>query len=87
MVVFFVALGSNLGLLLLFGYALWVHEQERERWMRLLSVQLGMPVTTISEPRPTEPVHPAQPRQVHKLSIPVPRGAMPRPAAVGEKNA
>lgn len=61
------------------AYQARLAHQQTSAMMRLLSLNFGFSSHSIAEPKLSEPSAPAPPRQVHKLSIPVPRGAMPRP--------
>lgn len=61
------------------AYRARLEHQQTLAWMRLLSANLGISSLTIAEPTREVVRPPAPPREVHKLSIPVPRGAMPRP--------
>jgi len=66
-------------LCLLMAYRAKLEHQQTLAWMRLHSSNLGLSSHVINDPALVQPGAAAEPRRIHKLSIPVPRGAMPRP--------
>jgi hypothetical protein len=58
-----------------------LHHQQTLAWMRLHSLSLNLSSAGISEPAPVVATPRAEPRRVHKLSIPVPFGGLNRDQA------
>lgn len=61
-----------------FCYLLYLRSQEQQMWLRLHSASLNISSLTIDKPQPEVAVPAAQPRRVHKLSVPMPLGGLNR---------
>jgi hypothetical protein len=64
------------------AYQSWLNQQTTLAWMRLHSQSLNLSSLSIDKPEPKYVRPPIPPRQVHKMSIPVPMGGLSREKVV-----
>lgn len=63
------------------AYQAKLNQETTLSWMRLHSQNLGLGSQAIDRLPLAEPARPAEPRRIHKLSIPIPLGGVSREKA------